>query len=159
MFQWILRYFPIRVKSLVEFLKIVVEEKCDSVNMIPAIGRQDTVDTWTVGDIGTFYYVIAFESVTSKGRKVEFHLQTVQRWGSSTGFADSDKRAAIAIKNYLLAEVLYREMQRFYPQITINLHGPHGKGYMHESLFDELHRDALKLNVSLSPSEVESMQI
>lgn len=146
------RLFPIKTKSLDEFVEVLKQEGCKSVTAEPVRKTKGGVFTASVGDIGTFEYSLLLQSSTATGRKIVYKEVCQKRFGSSRGLSDAGDRGKAALRLVVTADARLEAIKEKLPDITTDIIGPSGR--FDEKLYQELHKDAEKHNIK--PVELSS---
>lgn len=146
MARFIARFFTAKVKSMGDFVGILEQEGCRSVIVRVFQASKNTLATAMIGLAIDFQYGIKLSATTLAGRKVSFKRAYINR--SGCGFADADDWRNIAIKIFLIAEKIVRELKEKFPEVKIDLMGPDGRP-MDEKKYEKLHSDAKACGISI----------
>jgi len=145
-FDFIKKYFPIKVDSLDGFMDVVERESAVSVIAEPRIEAKNGGFTGVVGTIADFVYSTRFKSETSTHRPIVFDEVYGSRFGSGGGFADGEERVLYALKGFLTADDRLQRVRQRLPNIETSLVGP--RGTMDETTRQRMYEDAKKHNVT-----------
>ncbi len=145
--DFVKRRFPIRAKSVEEFVEAAKNEGCEIVEIIPCVDMADGARTATVGTIGDYKYGLDVETVTPRGRKIQFSENSFTRFGSDRGFSDSEERNGACIRILLIAEQRMKELQAKMPHATVHVTTP--LGTMTADEIKQLHADAQKMDITI----------
>jgi hypothetical protein len=144
-FKFFKKFFPIKTKSLDEFVETIKRESCTLVTAeIVQIGK-DVVFTASVGHIGIFEYSILLQASTPIDRKVVYKEVCQTRFGASRGFADMEERGKATLRALVTADARLKSIGKELPNITTNIIGPAGK--FDKQLYQELYKDAKKYRI------------
>lgn len=147
MFDILLNLFPIKAKSFEDFVRLALEAGCSSVNVEPAEDCDGGSSFTPVGRIGEFKHLLRYSALTPRGRKIVYREEVSTRFGSSSGFADADKRGKATMKLLLRGEQRMKELQAMLPKSNVRLMTPTGE--FDETLFARLHADTARLGISI----------
>jgi hypothetical protein len=146
MLDFFAKFFSYKAKSMEEFVKAIREQRCRAVSITPHVKSSKwPVETMVVGTIGDFQYELEFVAINPRGRRIVYRSHMFTRFGSSSGFADSEERGKAAMKGLLLAERESAKLQAQLPEVIVGIVGPQGP--IDKPLLELLHEEAKKRGV------------
>ena len=96
-----------------------------------------------------YEYVVEATSVTSAGKKLYYEGVCFERRDHFAGFLPPKERGLAALKHYLTADMIVKEIKRGFPGVTVDLISPDGK-MMGENMYKKLYDDARKHGMAVA---------
>jgi hypothetical protein len=148
MFNFIKRWFPLKAKSLEDFVSIIKREGCAVIEGQAIKEPKGFGASTSIGRIGHSRYFIELIALTPTGRRVAYEEFCEERFGSEWGLADAQDRNKLAIRCLLTAEDRLKKLANLLSPYKVQtfVKGPPGR--LNEGFLERLHKDAETLGVT-----------
>ena len=142
------RYFPIRLKTLVDFIRVVTKEQSSSVTVEPLI-KYKGVDTTSLGHVGDVEYSLKFTAETVSGRPIVYQQQVASRFGSEYDFTRQQQQLICALRGLLTAANYLETIKEQLPHIRSELMTSRGR--FTQGDYDRMRADCERYKVTPLP--------
>ena len=148
MFGFLKWFFPLRVKTLDEFVVQIRQRGGIGVLIRPEANPKNGANTYTVGMLADWQYELQFWATTLTGRPVYYLEFCHERYGSNQSFIDTNDRAKAGITMALIGVKQMSFLKDALPGVRVEMLLPNGE-YMNEGYHERLRRDAARLGVQM----------
>jgi len=147
--QFIQNLFPLKAKTLNQFIKFVRDGEGNIVRIEPGILRDNDIAIPNAC-LTDWHYLIDFESKTLRGRRIIYQEECFYTMRSArTQIFEAKERNRMSVQMFLTGEKRMKYIKNELPSIRVDLIAPSRKP-MGNVLFKQLHHDAKKVGLSLS---------